>query len=103
MYFFNDLEVLFNFFFITSLFSRYTQNPKSKAVYAFVFHWPEEKLVLGSPKMAPDASAVTLVGFKDPITFTTTPPGITLSIPPLSVNKMPCKWMWVFKLTGVLN
>jgi len=81
----------------------YTQNPKSKAVYAFVFHWPEEKLVLGSPKMAPDASAVTLVGFKDPITFTTTPPGITLSIPPLSVNKMPCKWMWVFKLTGVLN
>jgi len=81
----------------------YTRNPTSGAVYAFVFQWPEEELILGAPKMATDASAVSLVGVKGPLTFATMSNGIKISVPTLSVNKMPCKWMWVFKLTGVLN
>ncbi|GFN88829.1 plasma alpha-l-fucosidase [Plakobranchus ocellatus] len=73
-------------------------------VYAFVFDWPGSgTLSLGLPKVSP-ATVVTLLGFPGNLNYhTQSAQGLDIEIPAIPVNKMPCQWMWCFKITAVKN
>lgn len=77
--------------------------PSNKNVYAFVFTWPENTLVLGAP--VPSATTqVTLLGFEGQFKFSQRSGGvIIINIPVIPFNKMPCDWLWVFKITNPQN
>ncbi|KAK6169310.1 hypothetical protein SNE40_020389 [Patella caerulea] len=73
-------------------------------VYASIPQWPENgEVFLGAPTPS-SSTKVTLLGY--PKTFDFNPGvsgGLTISIPPINVNDMPCQWIWVFKLEGIKN
>jgi len=47
---------------------------------------------------------VSLVGYEGEMSWHTAgkPHGIIIEIPPIPESLMPCKWVWVFKLTHVI-
>ncbi|XP_012938975.1 alpha-L-fucosidase isoform X1 [Aplysia californica] len=79
----------------------YAQNTD---IYAFVFHLPEwGTLALGAPTVS-KKTQVTLLGHNMPLSFRPAPSqGLDIFIPPLSISQIPCKWLWVFKITAVTN
>ena len=83
---------------------RYTQKKALNATYAFLFNWPTGDLILGAPK-ASSSTAVTLLGYPTPLDFSTQSGGgiVIHNMTKIPFNKMPCMWMWVLKITGVLN
>ncbi|KAH9502565.1 hypothetical protein Btru_069009 [Bulinus truncatus] len=85
----------------------YTQNKKSNpaVVYAIALSWPESnQLQLGAP-IPSSKTQVSLVGYNGPSFqwIPRSPTGITVIIPPINLNDMPCRWAWAFKLTGIIN
>ncbi|KAK6176160.1 hypothetical protein SNE40_014494 [Patella caerulea] len=80
----------------------YTMN--SSNVYALVLDWPTgSTLSLGAP-MTHSGTTVQLVGYSGNLTWTArSGKGIDIHIPPIPTNKMPCKWAWAFKLSGLGN
>lgn len=82
-----------------SLIPRYVQ--KQSNVYAIVLNWPDAELQLGAPKTTA-ATTVSLLGYDGNFSFQERAGGgITIQIPPIPVNKMPCEWAWIFKLTAL--
>ncbi|XP_050411916.2 alpha-L-fucosidase [Patella vulgata] len=80
----------------------YTMNNSN--VYALVLDWPTgSTLSLGAP-MTQSGTTVQLVGYSGNLTWTArSGKGIDIQIPPIPTNKMPCKWAWSFKLSGLEN
>ncbi|XP_005102731.1 alpha-L-fucosidase [Aplysia californica] len=74
------------------------------SVYAFVFNWPDtDTLRLDLPQVS-SATKVSLLGYPTLLSYQTrSPKGLSISIPFISINKMPCQWLWVFKITAVEN
>ncbi|XP_069125098.1 alpha-L-fucosidase-like [Argopecten irradians] len=72
------------------------------AVYAIVLNWPKNnELILGAP-VGTSGTVVNLVGYADKLSWTPgNPSGITIQIPPIPFNKMPCEWGWVFKFSNL--
>ncbi|XP_041348085.1 alpha-L-fucosidase-like [Gigantopelta aegis] len=75
---------------------------KKDNVYAIVLSWPtEDTLVLGAPTPS-ESTTVSLLGYQSKFTWKKgSTGGMQIDIPPISINNMPCKWAWVFKLTGL--
>ncbi|KAI8745452.1 alpha-L-fucosidase [Biomphalaria glabrata] len=73
-------------------------------VYAFVFYWPESNtLSLAGPKTTA-ASTISLLGYPGYFSYSTRQPsGVDIIVPAIPINKMPCDWIWVFKITAVAN
>ncbi|KAL5019282.1 hypothetical protein ScPMuIL_005004 [Solemya velum] len=76
----------------------------SKTVYAILLSWPEDNiLTLGAPITTPKTT-VTMLGYKPPLKWAAkTSAGIMITIPNISINKMPCLWAWVLKFENLIN
>ncbi|XP_046582111.1 alpha-L-fucosidase-like [Haliotis rubra] len=76
----------------------YTQ--KGGTVYAIVLNWPQPgQLILGSA-LPKTGMKVSLLGYTEG-SFSwqnASPKGISITIPPIPANKMPCQWAWVFAM-----
>lgn len=72
------------------------------SVFAIVLDWPEgSTLDLGVVAPTP-STVVSLLGYPGTFKWTKRPEGgISISIPPIPFNKMPCDWAWVFKFEGL--
>ncbi|XP_071112373.1 alpha-L-fucosidase-like [Haliotis cracherodii] len=76
----------------------YTQ--RAGIVYAIVLNWPQPgQLHLGSA-LPTNGTQVSLLGYTGSFSWQyASPKGISITIPPIPVNQMPCQWGWVFSLT----
>lgn len=74
------------------------------SAYAIVLSWPTKNtLYLGAP-ITTTQTTVSLLGYNNPIQWQKgASGGITLQIPPIPPNKMPCDWGWVFKMEMLAN
>ncbi|XP_046569367.1 alpha-L-fucosidase-like [Haliotis rubra] len=76
----------------------YTQ--REGTVYAIVLKWPQPgQLILGSA-LPKTGMKVSLLGYTEG-SFSwqnASPKGISITIPPIPVNQMPCQWAWVLTL-----
>ncbi len=77
---------------------RYTS--KGDAVYAVCYGWPGRELTLASPKAGAD-TRVMMLGVREPLKFQMAAEGLTVTIPQLTVDQVPCMHAYVLKLTGV--
>jgi hypothetical protein len=93
---------VFMFFFIY----RYTERlfDDKKNVYATALQWPSNNtLFLGAP-IPTEQTTVSLLGLHQEIKWTKGKSGgMNLIIPPIPYNEMPCRWAWVFKISGLQN
>jgi alpha-L-fucosidase len=74
-------------------------------VYAIVLDWPKDNtLTLGAPSPS-DTTGVSLLGYHgDALSWKRAPSGgMTITIPSINYNNMPCEWAWVVKLEGLKN
>ncbi|XP_033746824.1 alpha-L-fucosidase-like isoform X2 [Pecten maximus] len=78
--------------------------PNVTAVYAVTLQWPDTGVLkLGAP-VTTSATNVSLLGYSGNLKYTSSgPAGMTIVIPPIPINKMPCDWAWTFKITGLSN
>lgn len=87
-------------------FFRYTSKEDADsgalAVYAITLNWPPSgNLILASVEPAADLT-ITMLGYPGQIKWTERPEGgISVLMPQLSDDKMPCHWAWSFKLLNV--
>ena len=90
------------------LFLRYTSKKQTSGnldVYAIVLDWPNPgDFYLDCPKVSPAQQVkVTLLGYDQTISWVSEQPkGITLNIPAIPFNKMPCSYAWVFKMENLM-
>ncbi len=77
---------------------RYTS--KGKDLYAICLAWPERELVLESPRPGPDTQ-IRLLGQTQPLKWSSQEGRLRIEVPTLSVNALPCRHAYVFKLTGM--
>jgi len=79
-------------------------NSSGTTVYAFIFAWPDsDTLTIGAPK-ASVATTVSLLGMMQPLSYKTmSPHGLIVQMPNLSFAELPCKWIWVLKMTAIDN
>ncbi|XP_052223783.1 alpha-L-fucosidase-like [Dreissena polymorpha] len=85
----------------------YTSKKNSQGsldVFAILLQWPDPgKFYLGSPT-ATQNTTITLLGYDTPIKWTASAEyaqGITVMIPAIPFNKMPCNYAWVLKLQNL--
>jgi alpha-L-fucosidase len=73
---------------------------KPDALYAITAGWPGEMLVL---KNVPPAAntVVTMLGVEGPLKWQKQGNDIVIDVPRLSVDEVPCKYAYTFKLTGI--
>ncbi len=81
----------------------YTKAKDNSAVYAIVLEWPEDDvLALGSPQPG-KSTEVTWLGYSGAIEWKRSGDGMTITMPQISMSKIPCQYAWVFKLTNLGN
>jgi alpha-L-fucosidase len=76
---------------------RYTT--KGTDVYAICTEWPGEKLVLKTPKLAAEAT-VTMLGCPKKVDWRMQGGTLHIDVPQLTVDELPCRHAWVFRLGG---
>ncbi|CAG5136669.1 unnamed protein product [Candidula unifasciata] len=85
---------------------RYTARTEGNAttVYAILPDWPATgNITLGSP-IASASTNVSLVGYPGNFQYTSLGSGgITVTLPPIPVSRMPCEWSYVLRLEGLQN
>ena len=72
-------------------------------MYAIVLEWPStDELTLGAP-ITTNITQVTMLGYEGKFVWkpATDKGGIIVTLPGISVNKLPSKWAWVFKLENI--
>ncbi|XP_067673731.1 alpha-L-fucosidase-like [Haliotis asinina] len=74
------------------------------SVYAIALNWPRGgKLELAAPQAGP-ATTVTLLGYPGHFEFQAgATSGITITVPAIPADQMPCQWAWVFRLDNLKN
>ncbi|MCF6287471.1 MAG: alpha-L-fucosidase, partial [Candidatus Hydrogenedentes bacterium] len=72
---------------------KFTQ--KGDALYAISLNWPSETLTLSVGKKV---SKVTMLGYDTPLKFTQKDGQLAISVPQLTIDKVPCQHAWSFKL-----
>jgi len=73
---------------------------KGDTLYAITPRWPGEKLILKDIAVAPNAT-VTMLGVAQPIRWDRLGSDVTIHVPVLSVDEVPCRHAYVFRITGV--
>jgi len=76
----------------------YTQ--KEDAVYAICLGWPGMTLRLENP-VTTAQTQVAMLGHGRPLSWKSDGKGLVIDVPPLTINQLPCRNAWVFKLTGL--
>ena len=77
---------------------RYTT--KNDVLYAICLDWPGDTLLLRAPRST-DRTSVRMLGVDLPIEWKEGEAGISITVPPLSVDEVPCEHAYVFKLTNI--
>ncbi|KAH9508466.1 hypothetical protein Btru_055281 [Bulinus truncatus] len=81
--------------------SKKTQNGTD--VYVVVLQWPSgQRLILADPRPSED-TVVTMLGYPGSFKWASVLSNMVVSIPSIPINKLPCKWAWIFKLTNITN
>lgn len=78
-------------------------NGGKTTVYATLLQWPSGQLTLGAP-MVTDSTVITLLGYDQSNHFQFTKGstgGVTINIPAINFNDMPCEWAWVLKFENL--
>jgi len=75
---------------------RFTQ--KDGAVYAICLGWPGEKLAFPNVTGAKAAEA-SMLGLDGPLAAAVDADTVSVTIPALTPDKLPCRHVWVVKLT----
>ncbi|MBP6965028.1 MAG: alpha-L-fucosidase [Armatimonadetes bacterium] len=73
---------------------------KDGAVYAVIKRWPGKELVLTTPKSS-KSTTVTMLGIAQPLKWKSRDGKLTIQVPQMSVDEVPCRHAYAFKLTGV--
>ncbi len=68
---------------------------KGEALYAISLKWPGETLTLAVGKKI---SKVTMLGYDAPLKFTQKDGTLSITVPQLTIDKVPCQHAWSFKL-----
>jgi len=73
------------------------------SVYAISLAWPKNNMLTLAAAISTQHTTVSMLGYKGALTWTSLGPsgGIIVSIPPISVDQLPCDWAWVFKLDNL--
>lgn len=81
---------------------RFTQSKDGKTVYAITLGLPQSKLVLYSVMVEKSKSgSIELLGYNKQIPYTINKHGqLTINMPVLNLNELPCEHAYAFKLTG---
>lgn len=77
---------------------RYTA--KGGAVYAISLNWPGKELVLAEPVTSKNTK-VSMLGVSGHLKWRVEKGKIYIQSPPLTVDEAPCRYAYVFKLTGI--
>ena len=73
---------------------------KDGTIYAISKRWPGKELVLSEPRPSTDA-VVTMLGVTQPLKWKSKDGMMSIQVPQLSVDEVPCRHAYTFKLTGV--
>ncbi|MGE5293743.1 MAG: alpha-L-fucosidase [Solirubrobacterales bacterium] len=73
---------------------------KDGTLYVITPRWPGEKLVVKDVEVAPN-TAVTMLGVAQSIRWDRSGSNLTIQVPALSADEVPCQYAYVFKITGV--
>ncbi len=73
---------------------------KGNSLYVITPRWPGEQLVVKDIDVAPNAT-VTMLGVAQPIRWDRSGSNVTIQVPALSVDEVPCRHAYVFRITGV--
>lgn len=73
---------------------------KGNDVYAIALKWPGKELVLAEPKPSKNA-AVMMLGYPTPLKWHEKQGKMHIQVPELSVDEVPCRYAYAFKLGGV--
>ncbi|MCD6304514.1 MAG: alpha-L-fucosidase [Planctomycetes bacterium] len=82
---------------------RYTRSKDGKTVYAIIMGWPEGPSVTLTAVKVDDGrdGKVSMIGLDEPMTFhVNADKQLVIAVPALAEDKRPCKYAYVFKLTG---
>ena len=82
---------------------RFTQSKDGKDLYAFMLGWPDEKELILKSVVVKNASArskVTLLGYDKKLKFKVDDGHLKIILPELSERDRPCKFAYVFKISG---
>jgi alpha-L-fucosidase len=77
---------------------RYTA--KGRDLYAICLSWPGQQLTLAAPKPVTD-TRVTMLGRQEQLKWSVDNGQMKIQVPALSVDELPCRHAYVFKLSGV--
>jgi alpha-L-fucosidase len=73
---------------------------KPDALYAITPGWPGDTLLLKDIQ-PPAKSVVTMLGVKTPLKWRKQGPDLVIETPRLSVDDLPCRHAYAFKITGM--
>ena len=73
---------------------------KGDTLYVITPRWPGEKLVVKDIEVSPN-TAVTMLGVAQSIRWDRSGSNLTIRVPVLSVDDVPCRHAYVFEITGV--
>ena len=74
-------------------------HPKSRQPLRHLPAWPGQELVLENVT-APAGAEVTLLGHPNPLSWRQQGNNLTVTIPQLTIDQLPCQYAWVIKVTG---
>jgi alpha-L-fucosidase len=72
---------------------------KPQALYAISAGWPGKELVVKNIKV-PAQAKVTLLGVDGECKYSVQGQNLTIEVPGLSVDEVPCLYAYAFKITG---
>ena len=72
---------------------------KANALYAITAGWPENPLVLRNVQ-APAKPEVALLGYEGPVSASVAGTTLTIQVPPLAPDAMPCGYPYAFRVAG---
>jgi len=76
---------------------RYTV--KGNDLYAICVSWPGDTLILNTPKPTP-RTEITMLGYQGKVHWTMQDGALHITVPQLTIDKLPCQHAWVLKILG---
>ena len=76
---------------------RYTV--KGNDLYAICVNWPGDTLILNTPKPTP-RTEITMLGYKGKVHWTMQDGALHITVPQLTIDKLPCQHAWVLNIPG---
>ncbi|HPS00330.1 MAG TPA: alpha-L-fucosidase C-terminal domain-containing protein [Candidatus Sumerlaeota bacterium] len=79
----------------------FTFKPKEKTLFAITPGWPKNELLLEGVKATPGQTVVTLLGRDGEMKWETKGDNLVIQVPLLTVDEVPCRDAFAFKITNV--